>query len=179
MNKTSEFIKLGKEGKLPEATLVKMSEFKDQLGRVRLTKTARDTAPATKVLLTALALGAGSTLAAMGVDAIYEKYLDKQKLPAFKKMLEYHPELKERDPKLVARYFDSVWHFSPHLATDPLAAGSYIRTAMNFHETTGGPPLNTAVDLTSLEKNVGQNRNYQANPIQGVYDKVNIPTIDL
>jgi len=165
MKNTDRFIKLAKEGKVKESTLYKMSDFKDQLDKIQLTKKANILSSlgnigekAGPVLLLSAALAGVPALGNYIVDKVQDASLDRKKEPAFNKMLEYHPQLKSEDLELVKRYFESMWHFSPHMAQDPLAAGSYIRTAMNFHGAYGGPAPNLAADLVDLQKNYTERR---------------------
>lgn len=186
MNKISHFIKMAEDGTVPESTLVKASAFKDHLNQRKLVKTAapvggRPNGPGFgQVLLYGLGLGLGAAAATAGFDAIYDKWLDRKKMPAFKKMLEYHPALAKEDPETIARYFDSVWHFSPHLAQDPMAAGAYIRTALSFHGVYGGPTTNMAKDIAGLQKDVRSvDRSRGANPFASAFEKINLPAINL
>ena len=68
------------------------------------------------------------------------------------KMLEEHPTLSKEDPKTVAKYWSSLYHFAPHMAKDPLAAGSYIRQSLDRgSEELGGPDPAVIKNLTDIE----------------------------
>jgi hypothetical protein len=71
----------------------------------------------------------------------------------YAKMLEAHPELKKEDPKLVARYWASLYHFAPYMAQDALAAGSFIRQSLarGLPSEFGGPAPDTYLTLTDIE----------------------------
>lgn len=160
MNTEQKFQTMG----LEDSTLNKMAEFKQALEKVSFTKTAEKSsvglAPA---LLLAGAIGAAPAIGDAISGAVGDYKLKKAKEPAFNAMLEYHPQLKNEDMDTVRKYFDSAWHFSPHLAQDPLAAGAYIRHALQYKDATGGPAPNLVGDLSQLEKNVSQSRGSKSN----------------
>lgn len=72
----------------------------------------------------------------------------------FEQMLEAHPQLQKVDPVTLARYWSSLYHFSPYLAEDPLAAGAYITQAINrtSNSELGGPPPDTFNILSDIQK---------------------------
>ena len=70
----------------------------------------------------------------------------------YKKMLESHPTLLKEDPELVAKYFTSLNHFSPHMSKDPLAAGAYIRQSLDRGlEELGGPSPDIVKNIADIE----------------------------
>jgi len=71
----------------------------------------------------------------------------------YKKMLDSHPMLKKEDPKVVAKYWASLYHFAPTMAQDPMAAGAFIRQSImrGVHDEFGGPPPDTYETLSSVE----------------------------
>jgi len=72
----------------------------------------------------------------------------------YREMLKAHPALKKEDPKVVARYWASLFHFAPHMAADPLSAGAFIRQSIDrgFPELYGGPPVDTYNTLAAIQK---------------------------
>ena len=67
-------------------------------------------------------------------------------------MLEAHPTLLKEDPELVAKYFTSLNHFSPHMSKDPLAAGAYIRQSLDRGlEELGGPSPDIVKNIADIE----------------------------
>ncbi len=183
MTYSDKFIQLAKDGKIPESTIAKMAEFKAKLEAHSFVKTAYTggsgagastgwnpppvkTANAgasipgkmdiSKVLLLAGAMGAAPLIIGKATSMVENILLNRKKGPAFQAMLEAHPTLKTEDQELLARYFDSMWHFSPHLAQDPLAAGAYIRSAMQYHGVYGGPSPNMAKDINTLQRETRQ-----------------------
>lgn len=183
MRHTEAFINLAKEGKLSDSTLVKMSEFKDNLRGLQKVAAPGVNAPKgmqlkpLHLLMLAGALGAVPAVANR-VEETWDKWrLSSKKAPAFEKMLEYHPQLKSEDQETIARYFDSMWHFSPHMAQDPLAAGAYIRAALQYHDVAGGPTPNMAGDLATLQKNIVQSAP-RGNPADQFLQRVPVPGWD-
>ena len=73
----------------------------------------------------------------------------------FEKMLVSHPQLKEYDPEVLAKYWESLYHFAPNMAQDPLAAGAYITQSLKrqYIEEFGGPTLDIFKTLSEVQKN--------------------------
>lgn len=161
MSYTKQFVKLARQGKLPESTVVKMAELKERLGHIKLSAGGGNI---TTALALAAALGTAGALTDNASAAMSNWMENRKREPSFNKMLEYHPQLKNENMELVRKYFDSVWHFSPHMAQDPLAAGAYIRQALQFNDIHGGPPPNMAKDLADMQKSV-----FQATPLATPY----------
>ena len=88
-------------------------------------------------------------------------------------MLDIHPELKENKEteERAALYFDSLWHFSPTMAQDPLAAGTYIKQALNMHHVSQGPLPEMVQRVTDIQKNIKQSLPEQeyATPLGAVF----------
>lgn len=105
-----------------------------------------------------LAVGAGIGIAGGFIDKMMDYFKDKkikaQSVEYYSKMMEAHPQLKKEDPETVARYWSSLYHFAPHMAQDPLAAGAYIRQsiARGYGEEFGGPPPDTFNTLSDINK---------------------------
>jgi hypothetical protein len=153
MNNVKHFTDLYKEGKLSEATLIKMAAFKDELVKTSFMSSG------VKNFLTYLGAGMGLTTGAAvmagGIhaitNAIEEHKTEGEKEPAFKSMLRQHPDLKEQE-NLAWMYFESLYHFSPIIATDPLTAGAYIRSAIRMHDTSGGPLPDVVQRLVDVQQ---------------------------
>ncbi|HEC63838.1 hypothetical protein LCGC14_1478360 [marine sediment metagenome] len=101
----------------------------------------------------------GSTVAAFA-DTMLEWFKENKSKSKGKEyyieMLKAHPSLKKEDPKVVAQYWASLFHFAPHMAADPLSAGAFIRQsiARGFPEQFGGPPIDTYSALTGINKSI-------------------------
>ena len=126
---------------------------------------AMDKASRNKAIMSALTraaqavgVGAGIGLAGSFVDKMMEyfreKKLQSKSVEYYTKMMEAHPQLKKEDPETVAQYWASLFHFAPHMAQDPLAAGAYIRQsiARGYGEEFGGPPPDTFNTLSDINK---------------------------
>jgi len=104
------------------------------------------------------ALAAGLVLGASVVDSILDNLKDRydtyQLKGYFEKMLEAHPQLKGEDPKLVAKYWESLAHFSPIMAKDPLASGAFITQSITriSGDQFGGPPPDTYQTLGTIQQ---------------------------
>lgn len=109
-------------------------------------------------------IGRIAAVSAIGISTavIIEKLIDelqelriKAKSPKYyAKMMEAHPSLKKEDPKLVAKYWASLYHFAPSMAQEPIAAGAFIRQSIRkgLHEEFGGPPPDTYKTLAEVEQ---------------------------
>ena len=81
----------------------------------------------------------------------------------YEKMLKEHPELLKEKPELVAKYWNSLFHFAPHMAKDPLASGAFIRQSINQGlEELGGPSPDIVQGLSDVEQ-----KSQQAQKLQG------------
>lgn len=178
MIKTSEFIEQYKKGKVPASTLVKMAAFRDELEKLvaeqGITKIAAAmpdwyalkmgfgqalagaTSKIPEAVAASLLVGGGMVLFMEAVKALEGKvvdwYNDFQKPKLFSQMLELHPALKEYDVELVKKYYEALWHFSPVMAENPLAAGAYIRQALTMHHVAGGPLPSSIGEISMIQK---------------------------
>lgn len=94
------------------------------------------------------------------LDILQERGKPKKSRKYFMKMLENFPELKGKDPKLIARFWESLYHFSPHMAKDPLAAGAFIlqNIERGFLDNYGGPPPDTYQALSDIQDKYDKNK---------------------
>lgn len=114
--------------------------------------------PKVPALRNALMVGLGVVGVSIAADAIIKffksQYKEYKSQDYYQKMLEAHPQLLQEDPKEVARYWESLYHFAPHMAEDPLAAGAYITQSLRrlSGEQLGGPPPDTFATLADIQK---------------------------
>ena len=107
-----------------------------------------------------LLIGAGMIGFEMFAELVAEfaskKYHIYKSKEYYEKMLRAHPQLKKQKPSEVAKYFNSLNHFAPHVAADPLAAGAYITQSITklSDEELGGPPPDTFNTLADIEKKI-------------------------
>jgi hypothetical protein len=82
--------------------------------------------------------------------------VDKVKKPMeYQAMIEAHPELRKEDAGKVQALYNSLRHMSPHMAADPVIAGSFVRNLLD-RGPEGSPavPMETANMLAGIQKNV-------------------------
>jgi len=151
-----KIISLYRDGKISQTTIVKMASFSEELDKVggfQFPLLNKGNAKSLGLmLLFGSALGIGSHLGIQATDTLVDKLENTHKEPKFQEMLAIHPELKSADRKLVKNYFDTMWHFSPHLAKSPFAAGAYIKQALEMHSALHGPALPTVKEMANIEK---------------------------
>jgi len=90
------------------------------------------------------------------MEALKASNLKSKSKEYYEEMIKAHPALKKEDPQIVARYWASLFHFSPHMAADPLSSGAFIRQSIDrgFPELYGGPPIDTYNTLSGIQKAV-------------------------
>lgn len=114
-----------------------------------------------------LAYGLTTGLIGVFVEKLLDKFSEmglKAKSPAYyKKMLKAHPELLKENPKVVSEYWRSLYHFAPHMARDPIAAGAFIRQSIlkGVREEFGGPPPDTYATLARVEDSLSGKSKYK------------------
>ena len=76
------------------------------------------------------------------------------KMAAFEEEIEklYNstPEIKKYDKKIAREYFDSIVHHSPRIATDPVAAKSYLANMLMWEGSSSGVPVNHFLDMAQI-----------------------------
>ncbi len=159
MSNVEKILNLYKDGKVSDATMLKTAAFKAELESLvkgDMEKTA--VGPAQALMFGALAapaFAASNYLMARGVDYATKENVQVAQNSDYKRMLEYRPELKGEDQLLVKKYWDSLVHFAPAIAQDPLAAGAYVKQAIQYEEV-GGPPYSTIESLVKTQKTYGE-----------------------
>jgi hypothetical protein len=106
------------------------------------------------------ALTGGGDAAISGVRKLVGMGIDKWKKPMeYKAMLDAHPELQQQDAARVQALYNSLRHMSPHLAKDPVIAGSFVRNLLERgNEGSVAVPMDTAKMLSETQRNVQQGR---------------------
>ena len=87
-------------------------------------------------------------------DAIYARKFSKK----FEEMMAARPELRNENQDLVKKYWNTLIHFAPAIAEDPLAAGAFIKQAIQYEEV-GGPPYQAIETLAKTQEHF-----YKARP---------------
>ena len=154
MEYTSRLVKLFRDGKIPEKTIIKMAVFKEELEKVSLaipdqmatTAQFLQKLPAQKLiagaLLGATALAGGFAGADWVADKFKERSLEKKLYVKFNEMFQINPELSKFDQTKVRQYYVTLARFSPTIASDPVAASAFILQAIRAEDIGGyGPDL--------------------------------------
>lgn len=169
---------------IKEAELDALAESKTGVVLTYLYKTAafnsKEWGEATKAALPKiLAATIGGTAFLMLDRFFIDKmiaYFDKRKadretVEYFQKMLSSHPKLRDYDPEEVAKYWESLYHFSPMVAKDPLGAGAFIVQSIDRgYSDIGGPPLDVYRALADIQKNYNESKP-KAKSIVDTYDR--------
>lgn len=171
MIKVSQFIQEYKEGKVPAATMVKMAAFKAELEKTAVGQNflsgvgniMKQHAPSVVAGAATMGLGALVYEAIRGAEKVYQNFkLDSMKEPKFDEMAKLHPELvADKDIKKRAMlYYDSLWNYAPTIAQDPLAAGAYIKRALEMHNVAQGPLPELIQYYSGIQKDVNQAKDF-------------------
>jgi hypothetical protein len=95
-------------------------------------------------------LGGGVGLGLKGVDVVSRALTDPlDKAKGRKRMLKVNPELKKENKKDLNRYYDTLFRFSPAVAGDPLAAGAWMKRALQYKDI--GPQVTDIKGLSDIE----------------------------
>ncbi|CAB4131649.1 hypothetical protein UFOVP276_61 [uncultured Caudovirales phage] len=99
------------------------------------------------------AVGLGGESVLRGMRQLVDMGVDKWRKPIeYKAMLSAHPELMEQDASRVQALYNSLRHMSPHMAKDPVIAGSFVRTLLNQgSEGSVAVPMDTAKMLADTQ----------------------------
>lgn len=142
------------QGKLTTEGVIKIAMFKEELAKLAAVPTP-DIVKWLQFLAAGLGLSVGVGALGYGMNkaiGAYEDYsLENAKPEMFKKILAEHPDLKEQK-ELAYKYFESLLHFSPTIAKEPMAAGAYIKQAIQMHSVAGGPLPQVVGELSSAYK---------------------------
>lgn len=182
MIKVAEFVEMHKQGKVPAATMIKMAAFRNELENSKIATSLLNFVKADMktTIPHMISYGGGLGIGALiyeGIRKLEKSWtgykLDSTKEPLFQQMLKLHPELKadQQTQDRAALYFDSLWHFSPSVAQDPLAAGSYIKQALQMHNVAQGPLPDLLKNMTEIQKNIkaGTSDSEYSTPLGAVF----------
>lgn len=99
--------------------------------------------------------GAAMLLAAglKGGEALYDKFHKPlQKKKYYNAMAAEHPDIVKDHPEDSKKFFNTLYTFNPTMASDPLAAGSFLRRALQYKSE--GVQPNDLKTLTDINKNL-------------------------
>jgi hypothetical protein len=116
--------------------------------------------PALKMMATYAGIGTAIKATDAGIDyglSAFKKNRQRAKMaPLYEEMIRLHPKLKDFNPERVKLYYEQLWHFSPKVAENPLAAGNHLYTSLQYDVTTGGPGIATFGELVKIEESVSK-----------------------
>jgi len=117
-----------------------------------------DSSKMQQVVATSIVLVVTKILADQIIKVIKEKYNTYKTSEYFEKMINEHPQLKQYKPEDIAKNWNSLNHFAPTIAKDPLAAGAYLTQTLKklSGEEFGGPPPDTYATLVDIEKKISE-----------------------
>ncbi len=156
MSYVKRIMKLYGEGKVDDTAMVKMAVFREKVAE--LMKEAIST-PDRNILLFGAAITAGAGLGQAAVETVSDYFISRRA----KKSLEEDaqkvfdeiydsPEVGKYSREEAQKYFQTLKHFSPHIATDPLSAKTYLLQMLSWSDESQAPISTTSVrDLAEIE----------------------------
>jgi hypothetical protein len=147
---------LYEEGKVDDTTMIKMAVFKEKVAE--LMKESGLT-PTTKHILLATAIPAAIGLGAAAGKATYEYFSSKKTREGLRSDAQRvfdeiysSPEIGKYPREEAQQYFKTLEHFSPHIATDPLSAKTFLLQMLEWYDESSAPISPTTVrDLAEIE----------------------------
>lgn len=161
MSYVKRIVKLYEEGKVDDTTMVKMAVFKEKV--VELMKESSFLGPLKeyqKNILFGAAITAGAGLGAAAIDTVSDYFLSKKAKKGLdedtQKVFEElyrSPEISKYGREVAQQYFKTLKHFSPHIATDPLSAKTYLIQMLDWEDAQTSTPISTVQvrDLAEIE----------------------------
>ena len=157
MKNVERIIRLYKDGKIDDTTMVKMAVFKEKVAE--LIKESGPGGLTKNQVLMAAAISAGIGLGSQAIESLSNYFVttraQKQLDETTKKIFEdiYNsPEVKSFPREVAEQYFNTLKHFSPHVASDPLAAKTYLLQMLKWSDEYSAPISTMTVrDLAEVE----------------------------
>jgi hypothetical protein len=158
-------VKLYEQGKVDDTTMVKMAVFKEKVAELLKEsafglKSFKNLADYKKTILFGAAMTAGSGLGAAAVETVSDyflskkakKGLDEEAQKVFEELYS-SPEVSKYSREVAQQYFQTLKHFSPHIATDPLSAKTYLLQMLDWEDAQTSTPISTVQvrDLAEIE----------------------------
>ena len=156
MSYTKRILKLYEEGKVDDITMVKMAVFKEKVAELMKESVSMSH---TKGILLGAALTAGVGLAGAAAGTISGYFSSKKAREGLRSDAQRvfdeiysSPEIGKYPREEAQQYFKTLEHFSPHIATDPLAAKTYLLQMLDWYDESSAPVSPTTVrDLAEIE----------------------------
>lgn len=161
--------KLYEDGKISKIQFVKAMDFKESL-----TKTAAFPTRGAYRILEALAVGGAIGATSNLVNAAVERAEHTKSMEmighSYNMMLNSHPQLRMEDQEAVKNIYRTLYKFAPSLASDPFAAGSYVKRVLQF-DPESGADYNVIQTLVDLEKKHNESKALRSRGLGDVTNK--------
>ena len=149
MSYKERFVKLYKEGKLDEITMIKMAAFSEELEKISAGDLSR-WAPA-------FAAGAAGILTSL-VGPVVDSFIDNkmgrdignQGDNVFETLYRTSPDINKYNKETARQFYNSLMHHSPKLAVDPVSAKSYLINMLVWNDSNTGVPVNLFSELNKI-----------------------------
>jgi hypothetical protein len=157
MSYTKRILKLYEEDKVDDITMIKMAVFKEKIAEL-IKEGVGGITP--KQVLFGAAVTAGAGLGAAAVGTVSDYFLSKRAREGLKsdaqrvfEEIYSSPEVSKFPEDVARKYFKTLEHFSPHIATDPLSAKTYLLQMLEWEDVQTSTPVSptTVRDLAEIE----------------------------
>jgi hypothetical protein len=156
MSYTKRILKLYEEGKVDDTTMIKMAVFKEKVAELMKESKLSST---TKGLLFGAAITAAAGVGAAAAGTISDYFISKKTREGLRSDAQRvfdeiysSPEIGKYPREEAQQYFKTLEHFSPHIATDPLSAKTFLLQMLEWYDESSAPVSPTTVrDLAEIE----------------------------
>jgi hypothetical protein len=155
MSYVKRIIKLYDESKVDDTTMVKMAVFREKVAELIKEGIGIDK----KHLLLGAAMMAGAGVGAAAIETVSDYFLSRRARQHLEEDTQKvfdeiysSPEVSKYPKEEALKYFQTLKHFSPHIATDPLSAKTYLLQMLDWYDESSAPISPTSVrDLAEIE----------------------------
>lgn len=165
MSYTKRILKLYEEGKVDDTTMIKMAVFKEKVAELLKEsgfslKSLKNLSDPVKYTLLGAAATAGIGLAGATTKTVSDYFLSKKAREGLRSDAQRvfdeiysSPEVSKYPREEAQQYFKTLEHFSPHIATDPLSAKTYLLQMLDWYDEQTSTPVSptTVRDLAEIE----------------------------
>jgi len=158
MSYTEKFISLYRKGKIDENTIIKMAAFKAELEDLSMTKEALK--PLATAGIAAL-MGVASGVTALGVDSYMDAKEKARTQDAATKVLtslSRDPEISKHPNAQIKKNFNALYEISPAIASNPVAAKSYLLNMLSWADSPSGVPITHFSELAKVQESIQKSR---------------------
>lgn len=156
MSYTKRILKLYEEGKVDDITMVKMAVFKEKVAElIKENMSIKDINPLLRGAAIIASIGVGGAAIETGFDYFLsrraEKALEEDTQKVFDEIYA-SPEVRKYPREEALKYFQTLKHFSPHVARDSLSAKTYLIQMLGWSDDSSTPISVTSVrELAEVE----------------------------